>query len=271
MKRCFLPLLVVLLGKTILVFAAPNPTIYQATGLTPADIQPVVDQFRRDISRGGTDNGNLPGPLPIGRREIDWENPTVNGFLAFPEKGALFATLGLRISNDTPPLNFSDIDSSYLTTFQPFGSPRMAGKEEFQGNIGVSFDIPGVEAPFFGGLRYINAVGIVFSDVDLPDSTSIFLVGESGLSLKFDVPARSGDGTLSFLGISFGDQNLIFSVGISAGNAGLAPGQKDGALVDLVAIDRVIFGEPSTVPEPSTIAILVLGLLIFRKRTKERR
>ena len=144
-NRCLLLIVFLFLANLIGVRGALVPTIYQATGLTPADIQPVVDQFRRDISRGGTDNGSIPGPLPNGWREIDWEQPSGQGFLTFPEKGAFFTSgpfFSLRVSNDQPPLNFSDIDPSYLTTFQGFGSSRMMGSVSQDAEIGFAFGLP---------------------------------------------------------------------------------------------------------------------------------
>lgn len=277
MKRLFLVVAFVLLGNTLSVWAAPNPVIYQATGLTPADIEPMVEQFRRDISRGGTDNGNLPGPLSIGRRETDWENPTrAAGGLVFPQKGTFFSTgpaFGLGISNDTEPLNFSNIDPSYLRTFQPFGSPRMLANVEFSGEIGSLFGVPPVDVAI-AQQAYVNAIGIVFSDVDLQGSTYVRLFVFDSLELRFEVPARPGDGTLSFLGISFGDANFIYGLGVRAGNVPLAPGRRDGTLerdpfsgqetlLDLVTFDRVIFGEPALVPEPSVLSLLGIGLTML--------
>ena len=105
----------------------------------------------------------------------------------------------------------------------------MAANERYNGQIGVTFGIPKIDSPFPPG-GYVNAVGIVFNDVDLQGSTYISFVIESH-EFRFDVPARPGDGTLSFLGISFGDQNLIQGVGIQAGNAPLAPGRRDGDII----------------------------------------
>jgi hypothetical protein len=38
---------------------------------TPASIQPTVDAFRAAL--GNPNNGNAPGPLAQGRREINWD------------------------------------------------------------------------------------------------------------------------------------------------------------------------------------------------------
>src|SRR5262249_50715390 len=46
-------------------------TVFQAAGPNAASIQSTVDQFRGAL--GTTNNGNAPGPLLAGRREINWD------------------------------------------------------------------------------------------------------------------------------------------------------------------------------------------------------
>jgi hypothetical protein len=67
---------------------------------TPASIQATVNQFRTAL--GDPNNANAPGPLPGGRREINWDGGGANviaqagtpfaGFQII--RGALFATPG---------------------------------------------------------------------------------------------------------------------------------------------------------------------------------
>ena len=54
------------------------PTVFQAAGPTANSIQSTVDAFRAAL--GDPNNGNNPGPLTSGRREINWDggNPTVD-------------------------------------------------------------------------------------------------------------------------------------------------------------------------------------------------
>src|SRR5262245_19008403 len=83
--------------------AAEGAPIIRAIGgdSTAASIHAVVDQFRADL--GNPNNGNAPGPLAGGRREINWDGgggvsatalagTPFNGFLA--TRGALFTTPG---------------------------------------------------------------------------------------------------------------------------------------------------------------------------------
>src|SRR5439155_9000241 len=53
------------------------PVVFQAAGSTAASIQSTVDAFRAAV--GDPNNGNNPGPLKNGRREINWDggNPNV--------------------------------------------------------------------------------------------------------------------------------------------------------------------------------------------------
>ncbi len=67
----------------------PAPLVFQAAGPDATSIQGAVDAFRASL---GANNGNNPGPIQKGRREINWDggNPNlmdttapVNPFLVF--------------------------------------------------------------------------------------------------------------------------------------------------------------------------------------------
>src|SRR5215217_8993497 len=47
------------------------PTVFQAAGPNAASIQSSVDAFRAAL--GNPNNGNAPGPIANGRREINWD------------------------------------------------------------------------------------------------------------------------------------------------------------------------------------------------------
>jgi hypothetical protein len=62
------------LGLTIIfnpVAASADPQVFEASGVTPADIQAAVDAFR-NFDDFGTNNG-VGGTFPTGRREINWD------------------------------------------------------------------------------------------------------------------------------------------------------------------------------------------------------
>jgi hypothetical protein len=106
--------------------------------------------------------------------------------------------------------------------------------------------------------------GAVFSDVDLPNTTSISLFDNVGDQLgAFFAPATTGWQTFSFLGIDFSNP-IIARVRITAGNAALGPGITDTAIRDVVVMDDFVYGEPvvGSVPEAgSSIALLAFALM----------
>ncbi len=84
--------------------------MFQAAGPTAASIQSTVDAYRAAL--GNPNNGNNPGPLKIGRREINWDGgnpnildttPPVTPFNVFLNtRGARFTTPGLGLSQAPP-------------------------------------------------------------------------------------------------------------------------------------------------------------------------
>src|SRR3954454_6352889 len=89
-------------GNTSKDFVAP--TVFQAAGPNAASIQSTVDAFRAAL--GAPNNGNAPGPLANGRREINWDGggsdtttAPVNPFNVFLNtRGAQFTTPGIGLS-----------------------------------------------------------------------------------------------------------------------------------------------------------------------------
>ena len=76
------------------------PAVFQAAGPDGASIQATVDAYR--LALGEVNNGNAPGPLARGRREINWDGggSTATSVAATPfagflnTRGALFVTPG---------------------------------------------------------------------------------------------------------------------------------------------------------------------------------
>jgi len=109
----------------------------------------------------------------------------------------------------------------------------------------VHFFVPGTTTP-----AVVNAFGAVFTDVDLPESSSIEYFDAAGNSLgrAFVPPANNG---LSFVGFVFQDKR-IGRVRITSGNTSLGATATDGPPADVVAMDDFIYGEPSVqTPPPS--------------------
>src|SRR5947207_4442494 len=114
------------------------PVVFQAAGPDAASIQSAVDAFRVAL---GDNNGNNPGPLHKGRREINWDggNPNVldttapvNPFLVFLNtRGSQFKTPGLGLSQAPPSggpqggLAVLFGNPTYGQTFRTFSASRL--------------------------------------------------------------------------------------------------------------------------------------------------
>jgi hypothetical protein len=245
------------------------PVVFQAAGPTAASIQSSVDAFRA-VPGFETNNGNNPGPLQNGRREINWDggNPNVldttapvTPFNVFRNtRGSQFTTPGLGLSQAPPSggpqggLAVLFNNPTYATIFRTFSPSRLF--TPVGSNITEAlFFIPGTN-----GLQpaTVRGFGAVFTDVDQPDgdgpgvkrgnrnaSTLVEYFGADGdLLFSSFVAASPGDGNLSFLGIVFDDARIA-RVRIHTGD--VAPGPNDDDHHDIVMMDDFIYGEPQAV------------------------
>jgi hypothetical protein len=239
-----------------------------------ASITDTVNLFRAAL--GEPNNGNNPGPLPSGRREINWDGaaipPTFDGtapvtpFLTFQgTRGATFTTLGTGLTQAAATgglLSLDLINPQYAQLFAPFSPNRLFAP------IGVNltdgfFTIPNSAGGVPAG---VSGFGVVFSDVDLP-VTSISLTNDRGEPLGvFFVPTFPGNQTFSFLGLLTepGD-GLIASMDIITGTTPLGP--SESPTTDLVVMDDFFYGEPQGlqgvgVPQPRSLLFLGLGLVV---------
>jgi hypothetical protein len=241
------------------------PVVFQAAGTNAASIQSTVDAFRARL--GDPNNGNNPGPLKSGRREINWDggNTTVldttapvtpfNTFLN--TRGSQFTTPGLGLSQAPPSggpqggLVVLFGNTTYAKIFSTFSPSRLF--TPVGSNLTEAlFFIPGTNGTVPAAVR---GFGAVFTDVDQPDgsgpgakrgnraaSTLIEYFDQDGrLLFSSFVPASPGNGSLSFFGIVFADARIA-RVQITAGN--VAPGPNDNRKHDIVMMDDFIYGEP---------------------------
>jgi len=240
------------------------PVVFQAAGPDLASIQSTVDQYRTAL--GAINNGNNPGPLSEGRREINWDggNPNntatavvgtpFNGFLI--TRGALFTTTGTGfVQAPVAGLATTFNNPTYETIFQAFSPQRLFSP--INSNVTETlFFVPGPGADTKPATS--RGFGAVFSDVDLPDgsgpgdkngnrqaSTRIECFGtDGGLLFSSFIPASPGDKSVSFLGIVFTDARLA-KVRITSGDA--VPGPNDDEKHDIVMMDDFLYGEPQPI------------------------
>ena len=251
----------------------------------PSSIQATVDAFRAAL--GNPNNGNAPGPLAGGHREINWDGggPPVDanapggtpfnvflntrgaqfttpgtGFVQAPPSGGANGGLAGFFGNATYGNDFGVFSPNRL--FTPVGSNITEGQ----------FFIPGTNG---GTPATVIGFGAVFTDVDLADSTTVEFFDEfGGLLASISVPAGTvADRSLSFLGVVFDAGEQIFRVRITTGTDALASGTNDNpaAGVDLVVMDDFLFGEPQAIPEPASWALVgagLLGLVAMRRRRR---
>ena len=220
----------------------PQATVYTATG----DIAAKVDEFRNVLGAANT----VAGEQPTGRREITWDGAGANPFdnqNNFPpdffntnvKAGAVFTTSGTGFRNDST--DFVDINPAYATQFTFFSAKKIFSPVG-SNQLDQLFQVAGQPTPAVS-----RGFGIVFSDVDVADKTTIQLFAKDGSSLgTFPAPVRSDAAGLSFIGVTFTDP-IIARVRITLGTGALGAGVNDisaGGTVDLVVLDNLIYGEP---------------------------
>jgi hypothetical protein len=142
-------------------------------------------------------------------------------------------------------------NATYDTIFQAFSPVRLFSA--IGSNITeVDFFVPGsANIP-----ATTTGFGAVFTDVDQPGvskkgrrgaSSQIEYFGvDGGLLFTTVIPASPGDGSLSFIGIVFGDARIA-RVRITSGD--VAPGPDDDAKLDIVMMDDFLYGEPRPLPQ----------------------
>jgi hypothetical protein len=248
-------------------------TILEASGPTAADIQAAVNGFRNGL--GNPNNGNAPGPLATGRREINWDGggpPVIDGtapvtpFTVFENsRGATFTTPGIGLTQAAATgglLSLDLINPTYDELFAPFSLNRLftpLGSNITDG----SFSIPGTGGTVPAG---VIGFGVVFSDVDLPGETTIEFFDVSDNSIVvLPVLTTPGNQTFSFAGIVLSPaEGLISRVQITTGTDPLGPNET--ATIDLVVMDDFLYGEPQPlqqqVPQPRSVLLLGMGLIV---------
>jgi len=244
------------------------PVTFSAAGSNAAAIQATVDAFRSAL---GTLNPNVAGSFGSGRREINWDgvpdalaasnNLPANFFNVNSPRGVIFSTPGsgfqVSANSGVAPVEFNNLNATYSTLFAPFSAQRLF--TALGSNIlDVNFFVPGT-----GIAASTSAFGAVFSDVDDANATSIEFFNPANASLaKFSALSSTGNETLSFLGVLFNAGEQVSRIRITSGTSALGPNEVIPA-TDLVVMDDFLYAEPRAIPEPTSLTMLVLGVLLI--------
>ena len=259
-------------------------TVFSEAGANASDITDTVDDFRVAL---GDLNPFEPTNFNGGRRQINWDaapdfisapNPFPGDFFNFNAspraRGIEFSTAGTGFQLSATAASgagtdFTNINAQYDQIFEAFSPERLF----------TPIDSNVTDVEFFDPATQVDQTtthgfGVIFSDVDFADTTSIelFDTDDNSLGLYYaeNYVGSETDEHFSFLGISF-DDSVISRARITTGTSALGPNEDLGNSVDLVVMDDIIFGEPaaSAVPEPGSLAVLLLGSAMtacFRRR-----
>jgi hypothetical protein len=230
----------------------PAPEIQATFVKGSGDITNALAQFRHLI---GDSLNTKTDASPFGRREINWDavpanftntgNFPLDFFNNIDPKASAGRKRGFVLSGDASfrvdSTNFSDITPSYANQFEAFSPKRTFAPIGSNMTYGT-FKIPGTPLP-----ATVKGFGVIFSDVDIDDSTSIEYFNKDKSLGIFKAPRRSAGTSFSFVGVFFPNDEITL-VKITSGNGLLAPSVKDisdGGGKDLVVMDDFLYTEPT--------------------------
>jgi hypothetical protein len=214
------------------------------------DINPQLDQFRQLL---GAQLNTAPGAVG-GRREINWDgihdsllgvrlpadffNPTAPGSPPGRQRGLTYAPGGDNFM--VSKTGFAEVNPQAAASFASF-----SGDRAFANTTNALWEI-GFEIPGQAIAANVKGFGIVFSDVDMPASTSLeFFNGNRSLG-KFFVPQKGAGTNFSFLGVYFKNSERITRVQV-VHDGKLSDGEKDisdNGTHDLIIMDDFLYNEP---------------------------
>jgi hypothetical protein len=211
------------------------------------DINPVINEFRKLL---GDQLNTAPGAQG-GRREINWDgtpddmlnkklpldffNPTGDDALVANQRGLKYSSAG---SFQVSKTNFAEVNATASAQFSSFSGDKVFAN--ISSNLwDVEFEVPGQAVS-----ARVQGFGIVFSDVDESQSTSLeFFDGQKSLG-KFFVPAKEGS-NFSFLGVYF-KKGKVSRVRVAHDSQldKLENDISDNGPADLVVMDNFLYSEP---------------------------
>lgn len=238
---------------------------YESAGSSPAAITSTRDDFRTAVGGGAVagPNGSFGGL----RREINWDGvPSVlsdpnalpaNFFNVNSPRGAVLGTpgAGFLVSANaglaTPTL------FGFSNDFQAFSAQRLF--TAVGSNItDVLFYAPGTLTA-----ATTSAFAAIFIDVEVAAQTKIEFFDENNSMIFSRDVLVAGNQGLSFVGAVANAGERISRVRLTSGmNTLISNGVLGNPNDDIVVMDDFLYAEPlQSVPEPSSIALVALGLV----------
>ena len=229
----------------------PDPEVDKVVVNGAGDLASVTENFNEFRKLVGDPLNVAPGARG-GRREVNWDavpaNFTNNNNFPFDffgssdpaaangrKRGLLYEKDGIFRVDST---DFSEIDRSYGAQFEPFSRKRLFA--DIDDNVtDITFNVPGSDTAAF-----VNAFGVIFSDVDVSNYTTVEFFNKNRSLGTFK--AQAAPQGFSFLGVAFANEKVT-RIRITAGNGTLGAGNKeisDGGAYDLVVMDDFIYSEP---------------------------
>jgi hypothetical protein len=205
-----------------------------------------INQFRQDTGNPVNTTPNVTG----GRREINWDgvpaelispslfpadffNATAPAAPDGRKRGLVYvpANAALLVSEK----NFTEIDPAYKGQFNAFSKAKVFSAKGT--NITeIRFLLPGTNTA-----AYVNSFGLIFSDVDNAEASTVAIY--EGDKLIGTAKAQAADKKFSFVGLHIRNAKIT-RVKITSGNTTLAAGVADGTAKDIVVMDDFIYSEP---------------------------
>lgn len=261
---CRVPLVALAAATLVASSAHAGFVIFESAGADAAAIRPTRDAFRSAIGGGTVAGAN--GLFGGVRREINWDgvpngradpNPLpANFFNVNSPRGAVFSTPGtgfLVSANSglaTPTL------FGFPSDFQVFSAQRLFTALNSP-ITDVRFFLPGTSTA-----ATTSAFGLIFTDVEVAGGTRLdFFDAHDTLLFVRDALAGLNQG-LTFLGAVADAGERISRVRITSGvNTIVSNGKLGNAIDDVVVMDDFLYAEPAVVPDPSSYALVALGLV----------
>ena len=237
---------------------------FESAGVNPASIAPTRDNFRVAVGGGAIAGGN--GSFGGLRREINWDgvpdarsdpNPLpANFFNVNSPRGVVFNTPGTGFIVSANAGSATPILFGFSNDFNTF-SPQKLFTAVNSNITDVRFFVPGTLI-----VATTTAFGAVFVDVETA-GTSMQFFDENDLLIFSRDALVAGNQGLSFLGAAANAGERISRVRLTSGtNTIVSNGVLGNPIDDIVVMDDFLYAEPlRAVPEPSSLALLALGLL----------